>query len=82
MTGAIECRKFGRDFTADGMALPRPLIAADPQPTRAALSRELHSECSVTAIRHDEHRPAPVNLQYVGIRIRFLTTRRDLPWNG
>ena len=40
MTGAIECRYYGRDFTAEEMALLRALIAADPQPTRAALSRE------------------------------------------
>ena len=40
MTGTIECRYYGRDFTADEMALLRALIAADPQPTRAALSRE------------------------------------------
>ena len=40
MTGAIECRYHGRDFTADEMALMHALIAADPQPTRAALSRE------------------------------------------
>ena len=40
MSGAIECRYYGRDFTADEMALLRALIAADPQPTRAALSRE------------------------------------------
>ncbi len=40
MTGTIECRYYGRDFTADEMVLLRTLIAADPQPTRAALSRE------------------------------------------
>ena len=40
MIGAIECRYYGRDFTTDEMALLRALIAADPQPTRAALSRE------------------------------------------
>ena len=40
MTGTIECRYYGRDFTAQEMALLRALIAADPQPTRAALSRE------------------------------------------
>ena len=40
MTGAVECRYYGRDFTADEMALLRALIAAEPQPTRAALSRE------------------------------------------
>ena len=40
MRGAIECRYYGRDFSADEMALLRALIAADPQPTRAALSRE------------------------------------------
>ena len=31
---------YGRDFTAEEMALLRALIAVDPQPTRAALSRE------------------------------------------
>ena len=36
MSGAVECRYYGRDFTADEMALLRVLIAADPQPTRAA----------------------------------------------
>ena len=40
MTGAIECCYYGRDFTTDEMVLLRALIAADPQPTRAALSRE------------------------------------------
>ena len=40
MTGAIKCRYYGRDFTTDEMVLLRALIAADPQPTRAALSRE------------------------------------------
>ena len=40
MTAAIECRYYGRDFTVGEMALMRALIAADPQPTRAALSRE------------------------------------------
>ena len=36
----VECRYYGRDFTADEMALLRALIAAEPQPNRAALSRE------------------------------------------
>ena len=40
MTDAVECRYYGRDFTTNEMALLRALIAADPQPTRAALSRE------------------------------------------
>ena len=40
MTGAIVCRYYGRDFTVEEMTLLRALIAADPQPTRAALSRE------------------------------------------
>ena len=40
MTGRSECRYYGRDFTAEEMALLRALITADPQPTRAALSRE------------------------------------------
>ena len=40
MTGAIECRYYRRDFTADEMALLRALIAVEPQPNRAALSRE------------------------------------------
>ena len=38
MTGEIECRYYGRDFTAEEMVLLRALIAADPQPTRTALS--------------------------------------------
>ena len=40
MTGRVECRYYGRDFTAGEMALLRALIAVDPQPTRAELSRE------------------------------------------
>ena len=40
MSGAVECRYYGRDFTAEEMALLRSLIATDPQPTRAALARE------------------------------------------
>ena len=40
MSGAVECRYYGRDFTADEMALLRALIATEPQPNRAALSRE------------------------------------------
>ena len=40
MTGAVECRYYGRDFTVEEMALLRALIAAEPPPTRAALSRE------------------------------------------
>ena len=40
MTGAIECRYYGRDFIVEEMTLLRALIAADPQPTCAALSRE------------------------------------------
>ena len=38
--GRVECRYYGRDFTAGEMALLRALIAVDPQPTRAGLSRE------------------------------------------
>ena len=30
MSGAIECRYYGRDFTADEMALLRALIATEP----------------------------------------------------
>ena len=40
MTGEIECRYYGRDFTAGEMALLRALIAAEPRPTRHALSKE------------------------------------------
>ena len=36
MTATIECRYYGRDFTTDEVALLRALIAAEPQPTRAA----------------------------------------------
>ena len=40
MIGEVECRYYGRDFTAGEMALLRALIAADPPPNRHALSRE------------------------------------------
>ena len=40
MTGAIECRYYGRDFTAEEMALLRALIAGPPALNRHALSRE------------------------------------------
>ena len=40
MTGEVECRYYGRRFTAEEMALLRALIAAEPPPTRNALSRE------------------------------------------
>ena len=40
MSGAVECRYYGRDFTAQEMALLRTLIAADPPPNRHVLSRE------------------------------------------
>ena len=39
MTGDIECRYHGRDFTVGEMALLRALIAAEPTPTRHALSK-------------------------------------------
>ena len=40
MTGAIECRYYGRDFTTEEMALLRALIAAPAQLSRHALSKE------------------------------------------
>ena len=40
MTGAVECRYHGRDFTVDEMALLRVLIAGPPAVNRHALSRE------------------------------------------
>ena len=40
MTGAVECRHHGRDFTPGEMALLRALIAGPPAPTRHALSRK------------------------------------------
>ena len=40
MTGAVECRHHGRDFTPGEMALLRALIAGPPAPTRHALSKE------------------------------------------
>ena len=46
MSGAIECRYYGRDFTADEMALLRALIATEPQPNHAALSRESSAAAS------------------------------------
>ena len=39
MTGEVECRYYGRRFTAEEMALLRALIAAEPPPTRNALCR-------------------------------------------
>ena len=40
MTGAIECRYYGRDFTDDEMALLRALIDGPARLTRRALSME------------------------------------------
>ena len=40
MTDTIECRYYGRDFTAEEMALLRALIAGPPPLNRHALSRE------------------------------------------
>ena len=57
MTGMIECRYYGRDFTADEMALLRALIAADPQPTRAA-STGRRLGCGSDEPRRDPRRRA------------------------
>ena len=54
MTGAVECRYYGRDFTAEEMALLRALIAADPQPTRAAVQRVLPAHRLVQARRRPQ----------------------------
>lgn len=40
MTGAVECRYHGRDFTVAEMALLRELIAGPPALSRHALSKE------------------------------------------
>ena len=40
MTGPVECRYYGRDFTADEMALLRALIAGPPALNRHTLSIE------------------------------------------
>ena len=40
MIGATECRYYGRDFTADELALLRALIAGPPALNRHALSKE------------------------------------------
>ena len=40
MTGAVECRYYGRDFTAEEMTLLRALIAGPAQLSRRALSIE------------------------------------------
>ncbi len=40
MTGAVECRHHGRDFTVEEMALLRELIAGPPALNRHALSKE------------------------------------------
>ena len=41
MTGAVECRYRGRDFTTAEMALLRELIAGPPALNRSTLSKEL-----------------------------------------
>ena len=40
MSGAIECRYYGRDFTSEEMALLRALIAGPPPLNRHLLSKE------------------------------------------
>ena len=40
MTGEVECRYYGRNFTSQEMALLRALIGASPPPNRYALSKE------------------------------------------
>ena len=40
MSGAVECRYYGRDFTTQEMRLLRALIAASPPLNRHALSKE------------------------------------------
>ena len=40
MTGEVECRYYGRDFTAEEMALLRALIASPGRLSRHALSKE------------------------------------------
>ena len=40
MTGAVECRYYGRDFSAEEMALLRALIAGPPPLNRHMLSKE------------------------------------------
>ncbi|MCY4599230.1 MAG: DUF4338 domain-containing protein, partial [Acidobacteria bacterium] len=40
MTGAVECRYHGRDFTVEEMALLRELIAGPPALNRNTLSKE------------------------------------------
>ena len=40
MSGAVECRYYGRDFTAQEMALLRALIAGPPALNRHRLSKE------------------------------------------
>ena len=39
MTGAVECRYYGRDFTAEEMALLRALIAGPPALHRLVQAR-------------------------------------------
>ena len=40
MSGTVECRYYGRDFTTQEMRLLRALIAASPPLNRHALSKE------------------------------------------
>ena len=46
MTASVECRYYGRDFTAEEMALLRALIAADPPPNPATASSDGYPSCA------------------------------------
>ena len=69
MTGEIECRYYGRDFSAGEMALLRALIAAERPPTRHALSREF--------CRHISWFKPDGGLKDMMARVTMLAMHRD-----
>ena len=74
MTGAVECRYYGRDFTVEEMALLRALIAAEPQPNRAgALAGVLPAHRLAQARRRPQGHDGP------GHHARHAPRRRDRP---
>ena len=69
MSGAIECRYYGRDFTAEEMALLRALIDGPERLTRHALSKEF--------CRRIDWRKPDGGLKDMMARVTMLAMHRD-----
>ena len=61
MTGAVECRYYGRDFTAEEMALLRALIACPTSLSRRALSIEFCRRIGWTPEKREKNLPLVVD---------------------